>query len=118
MQTKIWLKNALRATSLPFKTGTMLVIACLCLMVGAPVLAEAQSNESNSAEMSTTVNINEADAETLAALLDGVGLKKAMAIIAYRDEHGPFYLAEELTAVKGIGTGTVVKNNERIITSQ
>jgi competence protein ComEA len=110
--------NASRTKLLQIKPGIMLVVACLSLMLGAPVLAEAQSSNIDSAETVLTVNINEADAETLAAILDGVGLKKAMAIIAYRDQHGPFYLAEELTAVKGIGAGTVVKNTERIITVQ
>ena len=118
MQTKIWLRNASRTKLLQIKSGIMLVFACIWLIAGAPAWAEAQSSEVNGAETAMTVNINEADAETLAAMLDGVGLKKAMAIIAYRDEHGPFYLAEELTAVKGIGAGTVVKNTARIITAQ
>jgi|AntAceMinimDraft_1070359.scaffolds.fasta_scaffold96061_2 competence protein ComEA len=118
MQTKIWLINASRTKSLQIKTGIMLVVACLWLIAGAPAWAQAQPDEINNAETVLTVNINEADAETLAAILDGVGLKKAMAIIAYRDQHGPFYLAEELTAVKGIGAGTVVKNTGRITTGQ
>jgi len=97
----------------------MLVVACLCLTTGLPSWAEVETSDMVAASVAAsvlTVNINEADAETLAAMLDGVGLQKAMAIVAYREEHGPFYLAEELTAVRGIGAGTVAKNTARIVT--
>lgn len=62
----------------------------------------------------TTVNINDADAETLAEVLDGIGMSRAEAIVAYRTAHGPFYSAEELTAVRGIGESTVAKNEKKI----
>ena len=61
-----------------------------------------------------SVNINSADAETIASVLMGVGVEKAKAIVAYREQHGRFYVAEELTAVKGIGKNTVLKNEARI----
>ena len=61
-----------------------------------------------------SVNINSADAETIASVLVGVGVEKAKAIVAYREQHGRFYVAEELTAVKGIGKSTVLKNEARI----
>lgn len=37
--------------------------------------------------------------------LPGIGPVKARAIIAHRNQHGPFVAAEELTAVAGIGPG-------------
>lgn len=61
------------------------------------------------------VNINTATAEMIAQNLTGVGLKRAEAIVAYRDSYGPFYSAEELTAVRGIGKSTVEKNAGRIV---
>lgn len=61
------------------------------------------------------VNINTADAETLAASLDGVGPAKAAAIIAYRDSNGPFEHADQLVNVKGIGVKTVDANREAIL---
>ena len=61
------------------------------------------------------VNINQADAETLADVLVGVGMSKAQAIVAYREENGKFYSAEELTAVRGIGESTIAKNNTKIV---
>ena len=60
------------------------------------------------------VNVNEADAATLANVLVGVGFSRAQAIVEYREQHGPFYTAEELTAVKGIGQSTVERNLSRI----
>jgi competence protein ComEA len=60
------------------------------------------------------VNINTADAVSLAKNLNGVGLKKAKAIIAYRDKHGSFKSAQELAKVKGIGNKTILKNKDYI----
>lgn len=53
--------------------------------------------------LAESVNINTADADTLAAVLNGVGDAKARAIVAYREENGAFRSADELTLVKGIG---------------
>lgn len=61
-----------------------------------------------------TVDINTADAPTLAATLNGVGPAKAQAIVEYRQANGPFQSAEQLAAVKGIGLATVEKNRDRI----
>lgn len=63
------------------------------------------------------VNVNEADAETIAAELKGVGLSKARAIVEYRKKHGPFRSADDLSLVKGIGERTVDMNRSDIQTS-
>ena len=60
------------------------------------------------------VNINTADAETLAAELQGVGPSKAQAIVEYRSKHGPFKTADDLSLVKGIGERTVELNRKDI----
>jgi competence protein ComEA len=60
------------------------------------------------------VNINHDDAETIAEVLDGVGMSRAQAIISYREENGPFASIEELAEVKGIGEQTVARNSDRI----
>lgn len=49
-----------------------------------------------------SVNINTADAQKIETL-PGIGPKLAGDIIAYRTEHGPFLLREDLLKVKGIG---------------
>lgn len=63
---------------------------------------------------STPVNINTADATTLSQSLDGVGLAKAQAIIAWREANGPFGSADQLTEVKGIGPSLVERNRDAI----
>ena len=60
------------------------------------------------------VNINTADAETLSAELDGVGLSKAKAIVEYREKYGPFKSPDDLSLVKGIGERTVELNRDNI----
>lgn len=60
------------------------------------------------------VDINSADAATLAESLDGVGPAKAAAIIEHRQSNGPFQSADQLAAVKGIGLATVEKNRQFI----
>lgn len=56
------------------------------------------------------VNVNTADAETLARELSGVGMAKARAIVAYRESHGPFTDVAELAEVKGIGIRLIEQN--------
>ncbi len=60
------------------------------------------------------INVNTADARTLAAELDGVGLAKAEAIVAYREAHGEFASVAELAQVKGIGARTLEINRDNI----
>ena len=55
-------------------------------------------------EAAFPININTATAEQLQAL-PGIGKARAEAIIAYREEHGPFTYVEDLRAVSGIGKG-------------
>ena len=55
------------------------------------------------------VNVNTADAETISAELQGVGLTKAKAIVDYREQHGPFKRVEDLMKVKGIGEKSLEK---------
>ncbi len=64
------------------------------------------------------VNVNTADAATIASTLSGVGLKKAEAIVAYREANGRFNAAADLIKVKGIGPAIVDKNADRIVISE
>lgn len=61
------------------------------------------------------ININTADAKSIADALAGVGLKKAEAIVQYRTEHGPFKTIEELGDVTGMGEKTLEKNKADIL---
>jgi competence protein ComEA len=60
------------------------------------------------------VNINTADAATLARELQGIGLKRAQAIVDYRARYGPFRSADELALVKGIGPKAIEANRADI----
>ncbi len=58
------------------------------------------------------VDINTADASTLAKELNGVGPARAQAIVAYRNEHGPFKSADELRLVKNLPQKIIDSNRE------
>ena len=70
--------------------------------------AEAVPGESDNG--ATKVSINRASAEQLAQALNGVGLKKAQAIVSYREEYGPFKTLDDLKQVPGMGSALVERN--------
>jgi competence protein ComEA len=82
------------------------LLAALLLSLAGTALAVGEGD---------TVNINTADATTLADVLDGVGASRAEAIVQYRDEHGSFVDIYELANVKGIGERTVELNAAKIV---
>jgi len=59
------------------------------------------------------VNINKASAQEIADSLNGIGIKKAEAIVEYRKKN-KFKSADELSNVKGIGEKTIAKNKKDI----
>jgi competence protein ComEA len=61
------------------------------------------------------VNINTATAEQIAENLQGIGIKKAQAIIQYRELNGKFHSAEDLLNVKGIGESTLRNNQDNLL---
>lgn len=73
---------------------------------------QAKASEALSANDSegTRVSINNASAEDLAKALNGVGLKKAQAIVSYREEYGPFKTIDDLRQVPGMGNSLVERN--------
>jgi competence protein ComEA len=60
------------------------------------------------------VNINKADAVSIASALKGVGNARAQEIVRYREAYGPFASVDELADVKGIGKSTLDDNRARI----
>lgn len=63
------------------------------------------------------VNINTADAETLAAELAGIGPALAAAIVTDRRDNGAYASAEALMRVRGIGERVIELNRENILLS-
>jgi competence protein ComEA len=66
----------------------------------------------------TPVNVNTADAATIAKALDGIGPAKAAAIVAWRQEHGPFKSVDEVGQVKGVGASTLERNRAAILITE
>jgi len=60
------------------------------------------------------VNINMATAAEIAEALNGVGIAKAEALVAYRTANGKFSSAEQIVNVKGIGKAIFEKNKADI----
>ena len=80
---------------------SMLFFFAMLLTVPAVVLADP-------------VDINSADAETLASSIDGVGTQKAIAIVKYREANGPFSSVDDLANVQGIGMKIIDKNRSKL----
>jgi len=64
------------------------------------------------------VDLNSADAETIARELNGIGASRAQAIVEYREQFGAFSSAEELLNVNGIGPHILQVNKGNIVLSQ
>ena len=60
------------------------------------------------------VNINTADAKTLAKELNGVGAVKAEAIVQDREANGPFKAGTDIMRVDGIGQAIYEQNKDNI----
>ena len=93
-----------------------LVAGLLLLFVAGVSWTSASAEELP--DVPFTVNVNTADARTLANVLQGVGLSRAAAIVAYREEHGAFSELEQLRNVKGVGARTLELNATRILFSE
>ncbi len=80
---------------------TKILSTCLlCLAIGTAV--------------AEVVDINSADADSLAATINGIGPARAEAIVAFRKDNGPFDSVDDLVLVKGIGPATVAKNRDKL----
>jgi competence protein ComEA len=64
------------------------------------------------------IDINSASVEILDRELNGIGPKKAAAIVEYREQNGPFKSIEDIQKVYGIGEKTFEKNRDKIIAIQ
>ncbi|MEA1065800.1 ComEA family DNA-binding protein [Erwinia sp. HR93] len=74
----------------------------------------ATKNANTQDETHERVSINTATADELAHMLNGVGEKKAQAIVSYRETNGPFKHLDDLRVVPGLGNALVERNLSRI----
>jgi competence protein ComEA len=64
------------------------------------------------------VDINTADAATIARELNGVGESRARAIVEFREKNGRFATPDDVLKVSGIGPQVLKLNRENIRTGQ
>lgn len=83
--------------------------------LGRPIIVETQHILTREAEVSLPpapgptgekINVNEATAEELTAI-PGIGEKLAQAIVAEREQSGPYLYPEDLLRVSGIGEESI-----------
>ena len=87
------------------------------VLMAVSLTSYGQDNIESSSPVSVEVeqvNINQADASTIARVLDGVGMSRAEAIVNFREEYGDFAEVEDLLLVSGIGEVTLRNNQHRI----
>ena len=77
------------------------LIAAGALFLIAPVWQPQRPAAAYVPAAPTLIDINTATAEELTAL-PGLGPRKAAALVAYREAHGPFATLADAAAVKGI----------------
>ena len=105
------------------KTAGIFLIVVSLLLCAVPVvisLTDRHTDSYNSGnsgtwilspaetEINGTVRVNYADEEELTEL-PGIGETLSAMIVSEREQNGPYYYAEDLEAVKGIGPGTLRK---------
>ncbi|HEV2524232.1 MAG TPA: ComEA family DNA-binding protein [Gammaproteobacteria bacterium] len=105
---KVWLRSLV---SLFFVLG---------LSLSFSAVAAEHHKQTTSQETSQTatsgININTADAQTIInAHIKGIGKKRAEAIVAYREAHGPFKSLDELKKIKGLNGKVIDSNRERLL---
>ncbi|WP_214510798.1 ComEA family DNA-binding protein [Pseudomonas brassicacearum] len=101
--------------SLIFALLTSASIAAIAAPAAKPEsVSTPQAVEQSAKTQGARVDLNGADAATLQRELTGIGKGKAEAIVAYRENNGPFSSVEELLEVKGIGKAILDRNRDKL----
>ncbi|MEX0619779.1 MAG: ComEA family DNA-binding protein [Pseudohongiellaceae bacterium] len=87
---------------------------CMAPVALAPLVTAAEPPVQPTSS-DTHVDINSADAEEIAAVLDGVGLTRAREIVMFREMNGMFMSVDDLEEVNGIGPATIERNRQKIL---
>lgn len=85
------------------KTMKKLIAAIFITLFAIPALAAGGK-----------VNINKADARTLAGELEGLSQSQAEKIIRHREKNGPFVGFYELNGLDGVDSEFLTKNYDRM----
>lgn len=109
-------KTVLNYLLLPLFTALPLALNAAPASVSEPATMSAITQvQGPSQSQSGKIDLNDADALTLQQNLQGIGVTKAEAIIAYRDANGPFHSVDELLEIKGIGKALLDRNREKLV---
>jgi len=98
----------------PNTTGTVATTSVAPATTASKVAGTQVKKEQAAVTDESTVSINTATAEEFAKVMNGVGMKKAQAIISYREELGQFTDIEQLREVPGIGAALFERNKDRL----
>lgn len=110
-----------------YKTLIAMLLSCALLAPAVNFATDQSSSTTDQAKsvkssrvdksaLTDSVNINQADAKTIATLKD-IGQKKAEAIVTYRTANGPFNSVDDLLKVHGISQRILAANQDRITLS-
>ena len=102
MKLPLFLLLSLSAVALSVASAAPASTAVKPAVVAKPTIAGA------------AIDLNSADASTLAREMLGIGESKARAIVDYRRVHGPFRSIDDLALVKGIGARTIELNRSKL----
>lgn len=98
------------------QVASIFMALVIVLGTGGLAFAESAAESVDSVQpIVEMVNINEADAETIAMALQRIGLKRAQDIVAWREANGKFTSIEQLLEIKGIGEVILESNRDRIL---
>lgn len=86
----------------------------LCLVAGFVLALVPIVGAQDMAASAAKININTASVDQLTQL-KGIGPKYAERIVEFRENHGAFKAAEDLTQIPGIGAKTLEANRDHIV---
>ena len=96
--------------------SSMMILSCVLLAGSSHAAIVKSDNMSASLPVHKKINLNTASAEELSHAVKGIGKKRAVAIVQYRQKHGHFKNITELAAVKGIGLHFVQTHRSQLET--
>ena len=97
--------------------SSMLVLSC-ALLSGSNHAAVSALPTVSSPIIQKKINLNHASTEELTHAVKGIGHQRAIAIVQYRQKHGPFKTITDLAAVKGIGLHFIQTHRQALVHCQ
>lgn len=82
--------------------SSMMILSC-ALLAGSSHADTVISTNQSALQTHKKINLNSASANDLTHAIKGIGHKRALAIIQYRQKHGHFRTITDLASVRGIG---------------